>query len=565
MQLPSDHVRSRLSQLRGRREDGWVVVIAVVVMTLMLGLGLAVAKVVDNQARLSGTERVRESAFNLAEGLLTAEAKLLQRSWPSKPMCTGNAQGCALPTAAVNASGANACTNTNAATYPNQCPNPNEVRDAFRNVDTNASFSWSVQVRDDRTCAGFPNPIYFRGAGANDCAAGNPGGVDATNTGCVNDSNAAFLCNYDFNGASPNRRLWVRIDATVNGKTRSIVALLQLEKLGIPFPANAVTAGSVNFANAGNKRIVDTTGGNIVARCTSPGATTMVGNLFNNNLSFLIDSTNVNNYTPSARYVLGSPPTAETVTIASRVPDPLGSGKVRITLTAPATQPHSPGERFLLAPGESGNTCEQWIHDQQVTPQFNYVENPNYQNGLSAAQLSLIEEGGATIYPAGTCPPATTAGWTGQIVILQAPQGSGNNKGCTMSAPGNTAFNSPSAPGFVIVVDQAGGASAGPALTIPNNTTYYGVVYVVNQQGAGVNDPAPLSIGSNAQICGGVAVDGAGQVFIGQANQGSSAIFCNGHQTGASIIFDPNAFNAFSAAGAAGLVQNTWRELTATQ
>lgn len=565
MQFPSHHMKSRLSQLRSRREDGWVIVIAVVVMTLMLGLGLAVAKLVDNQAKLSGTERVRESSFNMAEGLLTAEAKLLQRSWPSKPMCAGNSTGCALPTAAVNAAGANACTNLNAATYPNQCPNPTEVRDAFRNVDTNASFSWSIQVRDDRFCAGLPNPIYFRGTAAANCNAGNPGGVDVTDTGCVNDSNAAFLCNYDANSGTPNRRLWVRIDATVNGKTRSLVALLQLEKLGIPFPANAVTAGSVNFSNAGNKVIVDTTGGNIVARCTSPGATTMVGNLLNNNLSFLIDSTNVNNYTVGAKYVLGSGTTAETVTIASRIIDPLGSGKVRITLTAAATQPHVAGERFLLAPGQNGNTCEQWIHGVQVTPQFNYVENPNYSNGLSAAQLSLIEEGGATVYPAGTCPPTSTAGWTGQIVILQAPQGSGNNTGCTMSASGNTAFNSASAPGFVIVVDQAGGAGAGPALTIPNNTTYYGVVYVVNQQGAGPNDPAPLSIGSNAQICGGVAVDGAGQVFIGQANQGNSAIFCNGHQTGASIIFDPNAFNAFSAAGAAGLVQNTWRELVANQ
>lgn len=565
MQRASDRMKSRFAQVRTRDEAGWVVIVAVVVMTLMLGLGLAVAKVVDNQAKLSGTERIRESSFNMAEGLLTAEAKLLQRSWPSKPMCTGNAQGCALPTAAVNAAGANACTNTNAATYPNQCPNPNEVRAAFRNVDTNASFSWSIQVRDDRSCAGLPNPIYFKGTGAANCGAGNPGGVDATNTGCVNDANGAFLCNYDNNGGSPNRRLWVRIDATVNGKTRSIVALLQLEKLGIPFPANAVTAGSVNFSNAGNKVIVDTTGSNIVARCNAPGATTISGNLFNNNLSFLVDSTNVNNYTVGAKYVLGSGGTAETVTIASRVID-IASGKVRINLTVPgATQPHSSGERFLLAPGENGNTCEQWIHGVQVTPQFNYVENPSYPAGLSAAELSLIEEGGATIYPAGTCPPDTVAGWTGQIVIMQAPAGSGNNKGCTMATSGNVAINSPSAPGFVIVVDQAGGASAGPALTMPNNTTYYGVVYVVNQQGAGPNDPAPLSIGSNAQICGGVAVDGNGQVAIGQANNGNSAIFCNNHQTGASIIFDPNAFNAFSAAGAAGLVQNTWRELAGNQ
>jgi hypothetical protein len=252
---------------------------------------------------------------------------------------------------------------------------------------------------------------------------------------------------------------------------------------------------------------------------------------------------------------------------------PNGAGKVIITLKNPATQTHVTGERFLLAPGDNNNwtnICEQWINNVQITPPYNYVENPTYANALSAAQLSLIEEGGATVYPAGTCPPSNASAWSGQIVILQAPVTDSSNKpGCNMATSGSGAINSSSAPGFVIVVDQAGGPSSGPALTIPNNTTYYGVVYMVNQQGADGTksppDPPVLSIGSNAQICGGVAVDGAGEVFIGQANQGNSAIFCNGHQTGASIIFDPSAFNSFSAAGAAGLVQNTWRELVANQ
>jgi hypothetical protein len=385
-----------------------------------------------------------------------------------------------------------------------------------------------------------------------------------TNQGCVDSANAAFLCNYDRNGGSPNRRLWVRIDATVNGKTRSIVALLQLERIGIPFPANAVTAGSVNFSNAGNKVIVDTTGSNIIARCSSTGATTLATNPINNGLVFTVNNNNQTLYPHNAKFVLGSGGNAETVSINTAVPN--GAGKVVITLNAPgATLPHVAGDRFLLAPGEAGNTCEEWLHNVQVTPAYNYIENPSYQNGLSSAELQLIEEGGAVVYPAGTCPASTAAAWTGQIVIMQAPAGSGNNTGCTMSTVGNTAINSSSAPGFVIVVDQAGGANAGPALIVPNNTTYYGVIYMANQQGAAQGDAPVLQIGSNAQICGGVAVDGNGEVFIGQANNGNSAIFCNNHQTGASIIFDPNAFNAFGAAGAAGLVQNTWRELVAGQ
>lgn len=139
-----------------------------------------------------------------------------------------------------------------------------------------------------------------------------------------------------------------------------------------------------------------------------------------------------------------------------------------------------------------------------------------------------------------------------------------------MATSGNTAINSASSPGFVIVENQANPAT-GPALNVPNNTTFYGVIYMVNQQGAGSTPPTAgsfnpvLTLGANAQVCGGVAIDGGGQIFIGQANNGNSAVFCNNHQSGATIIYDPNAFTAFGASGAAGLVQNTWRELAPNQ
>jgi hypothetical protein len=51
-------------------------------------------------------------------------------------------------------------------------------------------------------------------------------------------------------------------------------------------------------------------------------------------------------------------------------------------------------------------------------------------------------------------------------------------------------------------------------------------------------------------VFGGIAVDGRGAVQLGQ---------------NLAVKFDANAFTSFSAAGAAGLVQNTWRELGPTQ
>ena len=48
-------------------------------------------------------------------------------------------------------------------------------------------------------------------------------------------------------------------------------------------------------------------------------------------------------------------------------------------------------------------------------------------------------------------------------------------------------------------------------------------------------------------ILGGAIADGPGRVFAGSS--------------GANIIFTPSAFAGITAAGTAGVVQNTWREV----
>ncbi len=49
------------------REDGWALVTAVIVMSLMIGVGLASYAYVDTQVEQSANERTRESSFNYAE------------------------------------------------------------------------------------------------------------------------------------------------------------------------------------------------------------------------------------------------------------------------------------------------------------------------------------------------------------------------------------------------------------------------------------------------------------------------------------------------------------------
>ena len=74
-------IRSIVNNLR--REEGWVVVTAVIVMGLMMGIGLATYATVDTQQAQSRVERERDSSFNLGESALYAEAFVLGRDWPT--------------------------------------------------------------------------------------------------------------------------------------------------------------------------------------------------------------------------------------------------------------------------------------------------------------------------------------------------------------------------------------------------------------------------------------------------------------------------------------------------
>src|SRR3954469_19350008 len=75
-------IKRRLARLQAS-QDGWVVIIAVMIMTLMLAVGLAIFKLSDTQMKQGRIDRERESAFNLAEGALVAQSYRLPSDWPS--------------------------------------------------------------------------------------------------------------------------------------------------------------------------------------------------------------------------------------------------------------------------------------------------------------------------------------------------------------------------------------------------------------------------------------------------------------------------------------------------
>ena len=66
-------------------ERGTAIVMAIVLMTMMVAVGLAAYSVVDTQQTESMRERQRESSFNLAEAALNSQSFVLSRRWAGAP------------------------------------------------------------------------------------------------------------------------------------------------------------------------------------------------------------------------------------------------------------------------------------------------------------------------------------------------------------------------------------------------------------------------------------------------------------------------------------------------
>jgi Tfp pilus assembly protein PilX len=210
-----------------RQEEGWVVVTAVIVMSLMMAIGLATYSTVDTQQTQSRVERERDSSFNLSESVLYAEGFVLGREWPT----------------------------TSATAYPPECtegdaddvwgcPAASDFQSAVDSSalpDLSSGASWTISVRD--------NGSPVTGTDYDDTTKGQP--------------------TFDANG---DGRLWVRADAVAKGRSRSIVALLQREELGESVAQNVITAGHFSTHSNKNHVIVHTqsdsaTGSQVVVRC----------------------------------------------------------------------------------------------------------------------------------------------------------------------------------------------------------------------------------------------------------------------------------------------------------
>jgi hypothetical protein len=204
---------------RARREDGWAVVTALLLMAIMLSSGVALAAVVDNQTKQSGATRNRETAFNLGEAALNAQVVALTRNWSYTSTLPLPACGSGLPAAG-------------------SCPADAQMRGLFPTSDA-AGATWRTDIRDN---AGAFTGFY---------------------------SDALLAPSYPPYDANHDGKLWVRATATARGRTRTIVALVRAQEEREDVVHSALVTGSLDLRNSGNKLVIDAgVGGNIQVGCT---------------------------------------------------------------------------------------------------------------------------------------------------------------------------------------------------------------------------------------------------------------------------------------------------------
>jgi type II secretory pathway pseudopilin PulG len=401
-----------------RNERGNVLVTAILITVSMMMLGLAAASVVDNQTSQSRKERERESTFNLTEGVLTSQTYVLGRLGTGSDVKQ-------FPNKCLKGS-------TN-----DLCPSTAELNTAFNTgsgqVDFAAGTTWETSVRDNQEPSGAFSEFYHPSLTDSDCAA----------------SATDHIWCYDQNN---DDQMWVRATSTVRNRTRTIVALIRVERRPIAFPRYAVLAGGFQTSNNGNKVIIDATGS-------------------------------------------------------------LGVG-VRCSFTPPATGP-TPGDPCLSYDPAKG----------QLVPAGAYTMGHAVQPAVIEDDIVALEDAAKA---AGTWFATCPANPSGSIVYVK----SGN---CSYTGdPGE--INSNGNPGVFIIENG----------TFTTQRDFYGIIYALNKQNS---TDFVVTTQGNGVIYGGALVDGHGKVLAGSDKE--------------NVMFRATAFNNAAAAGTAGVVQNTWRELPA--
>jgi type II secretory pathway pseudopilin PulG len=219
-----------------RNNEGFALVTAIAVLTVILGLGLGLAFLTDSQQKAASRSQASEAAFKVAEAALNAQIGQLSHSWPEKEKQVEFPERCTAATSTET----NGCPTTESLKigYPSSsttCP-AGAQKDAWGSPLTN---TWTTYVRDELPVGG---QIF-------------------------NSTEEATAPAFAKDG-----KVWVRSVGVVQCRMVVLVALVSPQIVTIPFPQTAIAGNWFATSNKGNKIIVNTKGkssesGGIGMRC----------------------------------------------------------------------------------------------------------------------------------------------------------------------------------------------------------------------------------------------------------------------------------------------------------
>lgn len=220
---------------RARNDEGFALVSAIVLLTVIMALGLGLLLFTDNQQKASTREQASEAAFNVAEAALNAEVGQLSRKWPINET--------EMPRTCVSGT----------STETNDCPSSTDLKldpntgsatcSGTEAWGSSLSNQWTTYVRRDPG----ESPLFSS--------------TEAQSRPSYAESEAGAL--------------WVRSVGVVQCHPVTVITLVTRLRVSLIVPEDAIAGNWFKVTNKGNKVIVNRKGnaseaGPVSMRCEPP-------------------------------------------------------------------------------------------------------------------------------------------------------------------------------------------------------------------------------------------------------------------------------------------------------
>jgi Tfp pilus assembly protein PilX len=238
---------------RLRRDDGSAMIMAIIMLFVVLGIGMALLATADSQQRTASNQQSSETAYSLAEAALNAQIFELSQQWPTSQ----DAPSGGYPTSCNAAS--------NGTSY---CPTPSDLSSAYSTSSGTCPSGTQKDAWSSSSAVSNGWTTYVRDAGAS----------GAGTQSLFSSSTEESLPAYDSSYSPPTTAgsVWVRAVGVVNCHMAVVVSKVSAQIVGLNFPKYVLNANSFNISNNGQKDVLNTqdTNGNtsqISLRCTGEG------------------------------------------------------------------------------------------------------------------------------------------------------------------------------------------------------------------------------------------------------------------------------------------------------